>query len=263
MLTLSDSRTGQAGPVRSARRGQLQTYLASPAEAGAVTPADLRAALAADLVRRVAERHHLLVSAWQHDPADAAGRLRAACDALNIHPAQFCAELPEPLDVVVTAGPAGSLPPAAQAGPGAAVWLRPADVPATESGAGTEPGTGALPGHLTARGLDPLALRLVFLRHHHQRPVTLGWDALAAADRLLRDWRWQVADWACSPSKAMCARYVDDVTVAFDRDLDTPAALAVLEALAADEQVLAGSKFETFAHLDQLFGLDLARQVGR
>jgi len=37
----------------------------------------------------------------------------------------------------------------------------------------------------------------------------------------------------------------------------------VLDALAADEAIPDGSKFETFAYLDQLFGLDLAREVGR
>jgi len=36
-----------------------------------------------------------------------------------------------------------------------------------------------------------------------------------------------------------------------------------LAALAADPELPAGSKFESFAYYDQLFGLDLARDVGR
>ena len=60
----------------------------------------------------------------------------------------------------------------------------------------------------------------------------------------------------------MCAQYTGDVLSAFDDDLDTPAALRALRALAGDGQIPPGSKFESFAYLDQLFGLDLASEVG-
>jgi cysteinyl-tRNA synthetase len=61
----------------------------------------------------------------------------------------------------------------------------------------------------------------------------------------------------------MCAQYTGDVFAAFDDDLDSPAALRTLHALAADAEIPPGSKFEAFAYLDRLFGLDLARDVGR
>jgi hypothetical protein len=61
----------------------------------------------------------------------------------------------------------------------------------------------------------------------------------------------------------MCAEYLAGVTDAFDDDLSTPAALDVLSALAGDETIPPGSRFETFAYADLLFGLDLARDVGR
>jgi hypothetical protein len=61
----------------------------------------------------------------------------------------------------------------------------------------------------------------------------------------------------------MCARYAGDFLGALDNDLDTPAALGTLAALAADQAVPGGSKFETFAYLDRFLGLDLAREVGR
>ena len=86
---------------------------------------------------------------------------------------------------------------------------------------------------------------------------------MQAADGTLRRWRQRVADWAQSPSKPMCAPYVGAVTAAFDDDLDTPAALRGLRALEKDGEIPPGSKFETFAHADQLLGLDLARDVGR
>ena len=53
---------------------------------------------------------------------------------------------------------------------------------------------------LTARGLDPLALRLAFLEHRYRQQMNLSWDTLEAADKTLRRWRERVASWACSPS---------------------------------------------------------------
>ena len=84
-----------------------------------------------------------------------------------------------------------------------------------------------------------------------------------AAGKTLQRWRESVAEWALSPSGAMSRHYADTVTAAFEDDLDTPTALRQLDALEADEDVPAGAKFETFAALDRLFGLDLARDIGK
>jgi len=116
---------------------------------------------------------------------------------------------------------------------------------------------------VTERGLDPLALRLAFLEHRYRQQLNLTWDTLAAADRTLRRWRERVAEWATWPSKPMCAQYTADIAAAMDDDLDTPTALRTLRALERDGQIPPGSKFETFAHADQLLALDLARDIGR
>jgi cysteinyl-tRNA synthetase len=116
---------------------------------------------------------------------------------------------------------------------------------------------------LTDRGLDPLALRLAFLEHRYRQQMNLTWDTLSAADRTLRRWRGLVAEWACSPSKPMCAEVASQIAAAFDDDLDTPAALRALRMLEKDPEVPPGAKFESFAHADQLLGLDLAREIGR
>jgi cysteinyl-tRNA synthetase len=112
------------------------------------------------------------------------------------------------------------------------------------------------------RGYDPLAVRLAFLQSRYRQQANLSWDVLAAADRTLRRWRARVAEWAESPSVAMAAPYRARIVAAFDADLDTPAAIVALRELERDETVPPGAKFETFAHLDRLFGLDLARSVG-
>jgi cysteinyl-tRNA synthetase len=124
-------------------------------------------------------------------------------------------------------------------------------------------GTGVLLADLAQRGLDPLALRLAFLEHRYRERLDLTWQGLADADRALRGWREQVANWATHPSRPMSAHHVTEIADAFDDDLDTPAAMRVLRGLGSATEVPPGSKFETFAHVDQLFGLDLAREVGR
>jgi cysteinyl-tRNA synthetase len=116
---------------------------------------------------------------------------------------------------------------------------------------------------LVARGLDPLAARLAFLEHRHRQQLNLTWETLEAADGTLRRWRERVAGWATEPSRPMCAEYSARIFGALDDDLDTPAALRALRELARDEDIPAGSKFETFAAADRVLGLDLVRDVGR
>ncbi len=113
------------------------------------------------------------------------------------------------------------------------------------------------------RGLDPLALRLAFLGTRYRTQVDLSWDAIAAADRQLARWRERVAGWAEEPSRPMPAETAAALVGALLDDLDTPRALQVLRRLERDAGVPAGAKFETFAYADRVFGLDLARTVGR
>ena len=116
---------------------------------------------------------------------------------------------------------------------------------------------------LTASGLDPLAARLAFLEHHYRQQLNLTWETLAAADATLRRWRGQVASWAASPSRPMCAEVTGQIAAALDNDLDTRAAVAALRSLEKDPEIPPGSKFETFMHADQVLGLDLAADIGR
>lgn len=222
MLQLPDADNTRATPVRPARPGVLTIWVAGPAEP--------RPCLLADLVARVAERHHLRASvAWQA-PAD--------WMALNVHPAEITAGPPEPLDVAVApaGGSAGS--PAHLVRPGTA-------------------------GPVAVTGVDPLALRLALLQRPYRAGADITAGELQTADALLRDLREKVKHWALSPSRPMCAQYTGDFLDALDADLDTPAALRTLSALAADQAIPDGSKFETFAYADRLLGLDLAREVGR
>ena len=46
------------------------------------------------------------------------------------------------------------------------------------------------------------------------------------------------------------------------RELDTAHGVGVLRIVEADDQIAPGSKFETFAYLDRIVGVDLARELG-
>ncbi|MEU4406673.1 cysteine--tRNA ligase [Streptosporangium sp. NPDC023963] len=112
-------------------------------------------------------------------------------------------------------------------------------------------------------GLDPLAVRLALLEHRHRQQMNLTWDTLRAADKTLRRWRGQVAEWSESPSGPMPADRVSRIEAAFDDDLDTPLALRLLRELERDDSISPGSRFEAFLHLDQVLALDLSLDIGR
>ena len=116
---------------------------------------------------------------------------------------------------------------------------------------------------VTARGHDPLSLRLFFLAGRYRQQLNLTWPAVAGADRTLTRWRSQVAELAEAPSAPPAAAYVAEAHEALDDDLDTPTALQVLRRLLKDDDVAPGAKFETVALLDLVLGLDLCREVGR
>lgn len=214
-------------------------------------PGHLRAYLAADLLRRTAERSGLLPEVSELVPAGAqATRLRATCEALNIHPpvatlhaagASTATGMP-PFDVAFgTGGGATGKDPS-----GARLWAR--------VGADDQPEADL--------SVPPLAVRLSLLRCHYDEPLGDDWAPASDVETLTR-WRALVAQWAQTPSGAMSKPHADAITAAFARDLDSPSALASLDALAGDPAVMDGVKFETFAAADRLFGLDLAADIGK
>jgi hypothetical protein len=240
-MRLYDLRRGQVTDIEPARRRLLRLSVPGPDPASL---GDLRILLVADLIRRNAESHRLVVEAGQADAADAA--------ALGLRPPET-----DRLDGVADIQVGGPDP-----GDAARHWTVPGAVRPDGHRPGGDDDPVRLAG-LAERGIDPLALRLAFLEHPYRDELTLTWPALADADQALRATRRQVADWATHPSRPLSAPHAAEVTAAFDDDLFTPGALVTLRALAGSTRVPPGAKFETFAHLDQLLGLDLAREVGR
>ena len=66
MLRLYDTRTRQVETIEPARRGRLSVYSCGPTVYRAAHVGNLRSYLLADLIRRTAGRHRLLVTSCQN-----------------------------------------------------------------------------------------------------------------------------------------------------------------------------------------------------
>ena len=104
---------------------------------------------------------------------------------------------------------------------------------------------------------DPLALRLALLDSPVGTPPVSG-----DAGETLRRWRSAVAGWARSPGAPSSRAHVKAAVAAFG-ELDMRGAVEVLRVVEADNHIAPGAKFETFAYLDRILGVDLARDLGR
>ncbi|MET9654835.1 MULTISPECIES: hypothetical protein [unclassified Streptomyces] len=257
MLRIADTRTGRLVEVPSARRHLLRLCVHLPAAPDGPGAADLRVPLVGDLLARTAELHGLQSHTVLTAPGPAWSPERSrdldrALAALGVHPP------------AVT-----GTPPTTDAACAAAdvhVHAR-GEVPEVAGGVPTEVGAGGAvpPGLLDAAaapGRDPLAVRLLLLGRPHAAPVTLDEAALDAAGRTLAHWRRQVAEWAREPSRPVPAEVLRDARERLADDLAVPAVLALLTAVAESADVPPGARFETFALLDRVLGLDLAREVG-
>ncbi|MFD7494075.1 hypothetical protein ACFV8T_16925 [Streptomyces sp. NPDC059832] len=275
MLRIADTHTGHLVEIPAAPRRLLRSCVHLPAIGeGADTgtgigPVHLRVPLIGDVLARTAELNGLQVVTVLTTPELTPDRSRAldrVMAVLGIHPPVVVgAHRPDgalggPADVHVVAN--GTDPddltdgarievaqvataPPAEGVPDPGRLLDP-DLPDT-----TEPETA-----------DPLAVRLLLLGRPYATPVTVTGPALAEARRTLRDWRRSVADWAQQPSRPIPTDLLRQSHTALTENLDVAAVLALLAEVAERPDVPPGAKFETFAHLDRVLGLDLARDVG-
>jgi hypothetical protein len=257
----------QETDVRPAHRGEFRVLVA----ARRTGLGQVRAYLAADILRRLSERSRLAPTVIDLAP-DGEDDLRALCAELNIHPPRQTLTPPVTADQLPGLFPDGTREPLFDVGVRVA-----AAEPAVERLAGhwidvaggadaTDGGTARPLRQRLGAGEEPLAVRIKLMRNGYGETVGDDGDLDDAdldeeAETLAR-WRELVARWARSPSGPMSRRYADAVTAAFAGDLDTAAALRALDALAADPGEPDGVKFETFAAADMLLGLDLARQIG-
>ncbi|MFJ1617551.1 hypothetical protein ACIODT_30300 [Streptomyces sp. NPDC088251] len=277
MLRIADTRTGHLVEIPAAPRRLLRSCVhlpvigtgTGPGAGTGIGPVHLRVPLVGDVLARIAELNGLQVVTVLTTPEltpDRATALDRVMAVLGIHP-----------PVVVGA----HHPDAALGGPADVhVVAQGADIGDATGGGRIEVGrVGTVlleegvpdPGHLLSpdrpdvlvpETADPLAVRLLLLHRPYATPVTVTGAALAEARRTLRQWRRQVADWAQEPSRPIPADLLRESHAALVDDLDVAAVLDLLADVAERSDVPSGAKFETFAHLDRVLGLDLVRDVG-
>ncbi|MEV5200234.1 hypothetical protein [Streptomyces sp. NPDC053720] len=267
MLRITDTRTGHLVEIPAAPRRLLRSCVHLPAlgagtdDGTGIGPLHLRVPLIGDVLARTAELNGLQVVTVLTTPELTPDRARAldrVMAVLGIHPPAVIgphrpeAALGGPADVHVTAD--GTDP--GDTGGGALIEVGRVTTAPPAEGA---PDPGAPDPSDTA---DPLAVRLLLLGRPYGTPVTVTGAALAEARRTLRDWRRSVADWAQEPSRPIPADLLRRSHAALAEDLDVTAVLTLLADVAERPDVPPGAKFETFAHLDRVLGLDLARDVG-
>ncbi|MGH3423418.1 MAG: hypothetical protein ACRDO8_01740 [Nocardioidaceae bacterium] len=268
MLRLYDTRTREMEEIVPVRRGQLRMDARGLAVDRDAHVGVLRTLLLPDLVRRIAELDDLRVTI--------AGALADAFSRdtmeLNILPAEVSPRTSQPADLLVDLDSPHDEAEGARPEPATGRDVAPRRVRTGHllfegrtmaTSAGASAGDAVLLSDVSARGLDPLALRLALLGHGYRQRAELTWDDLHATDKALARWRDTVAAWAESPSAPMSDTYVREAVRALDEDLDTPRALRVVRRLEEDGTVAPGAKFETLAYLDRVLGLDLARDVGK
>ena len=107
---------------------------------------------------------------------------------------------------------------------------------------------------ITARGIDPLALRLCFLENRYRSQMNLTWNSINAAHETLKRWRAKMSEWGQSTEITVDP----EIESAFNNDLDTPKVILRLREIEKSEL---GNKREVFLYADQVLALDLDRPI--
>lgn len=114
---------------------------------------------------------------------------------------------------------------------------------------------------VTVRGVDPLALRYLYLGTHYRQKQNFTWEALGAAQNALSRLRWIIRDY--DPPDIGCAEYEAEFTSALEDDLNTPVALSVLWKLVDDLRYPSKVKSASLVWMDQVLGLSLEELIGK
>ncbi len=107
-------------------------------------------------------------------------------------------------------------------------------------------------------GRDPLTARLALLRFTPSVPAILSAARLHRAGETLDRWRFKVASWKDAPPAS--AGQLDPLLGLLVNGCDTASVLRLLHRIETDHGIPSGAKYQIFAHLDRVLGLDLTRR---
>ncbi|MEU7642197.1 hypothetical protein AB0C11_40325 [Streptomyces sp. NPDC039016] len=247
VLRVTDGRTHQLIELPVLRRGVLRMRVHLSCPGSAIGAVDLRALLVGDVLFRAAETAGVqarLTLVVPDLPPEQVKALDRATAALGINPPVAAGMAAGDVHVSDSGGPDSEY----------GVWIEVGHVQQLLT---------VIPGLHGGAGADPLALRLALLSHPHHEPITLAPGMLADAEQTLANWRGRVADWARSPSRPIPDDIRCQAHSALADDIGIPGVLTVLRRVAAEQEIPDGAKFEVFAYLDRVLGLEIVRDVGR
>jgi len=119
---------------------------------------------------------------------------------------------------------------------------------------------------ISKKGIEPLALRYLFLTAHYRSKLNFTWESLEAAQNALNNLRSEVASWdepkiGRSDSESLqtrmrCAGFEKDFKNAIDNDLDMPRVIATMwEMVKSDYPTSA--RHQSVLMMDKVLGLEL------
>ncbi|WP_079247092.1 cysteine--tRNA ligase [Sphingomonas turrisvirgatae] len=113
---------------------------------------------------------------------------------------------------------------------------------------------------LVAKGVHPLAYRLMCLSAHYRSELEFSGDNLLAALVRLRRLVLAAEKFRTAEGKGKtdASSYLERLDAAVSEDLNTPRALPVLEELLADKQLAREARLATLEQFDAVLGLNLA-----
>lgn len=107
------------------------------------------------------------------------------------------------------------------------------------------------------KGFNPLAFRYLVLTSHHRSRLNFTWRSLEAAQNALNNIYREVTGYATADEpKIGCAEYEQRFMQAVNNDMDTPAALSIVQEM-VDSDYPPSAKLASLYKFDQVLGLDL------
>ena len=106
---------------------------------------------------------------------------------------------------------------------------------------------------ITAKGIDPLALRLVIQENRYRSQMDLTWDSIDSASSTLKRWHKKMASWGSS----QIVKKDEEIFASLMNDLDTPRVIQRLRAIERDVTMSDEMKRAIFLYADQVLALDL------
>ena len=106
---------------------------------------------------------------------------------------------------------------------------------------------------ITARGIDPLALRLVIQENRYRSQMDLTWDSIESASITLKRWHKKMELWGSS----LIVKKDEEIFLSLMNDLDTPRAIQRMRIIERDVTMSDEMKRAIFLYANQVLALGL------